>query len=283
MDYTHIRLTGLNSIDLAIQDAEHDDAFIIKGMDGFGSEIGVSIAKGLEGEGTFQNKVPSPKQLVTRIGLNPYWNAVGGTPSDLRELLYGMLTGGYTGDKIAVILLNIDPVSLAETEVCRIYGYVSKFETVPFSKDPQVQITIECLSPYFELNTYVWPDLETLSTTTPTIENVGSGPTGFYAKLTFSGLPASLPWFEIQSQGGLKKMRFDPPANFANGHSIEFSTNAGNRFIWLWQGTDYINGLPWLTTDSEWLQFYGGTNILTTSSNHFTWDEFQYKPKWWGV
>lgn len=283
MDYTHIRLTGLNTIDLAIQDAQHDDAFIIKGADGLGpSDIQVSIAGGLDSGGYFQNKVPTNKQIVIRIGLNPYWNTVGGTPSDLRETLYGLLTGGYTGDKIAVTLVNIDPVTLSESEVCRIYGYVSKFETVPFSKDPQVQITIECLSPYFE-DLEIYTVGSGLSTTTPAITNPGTGPTGFNAMLTFSGLGATLPYFEITDQSGLHKMRFDPPANWANGDWISFETSAGSRFVTMKHGADIFNGLPWLTTDSDWLQLYGGLNVLNMSDSHFVWNSFIFTPKYWGV
>lgn len=279
MEYTHVRISGLNSIDLAIQDAAYDDTFICKGIDGLGpAEIDISIS----GE-VFQNKVPRNKQIIVRIGLNPVWSSVGGSAADLRDTLYGMLTGGYTGDRIAVMLLNIDPVTHAVIdEPGRIYGYVSKFEIVPFSKDPQVQVTIDCLSPYFESLTQVNPNLATLNKTNPSIVNPGTGPTGFYMKFTFAGLGASLPSFTISTAGGLKHMTFDPPTNFNNGHSIEFHTQYGQRFCTLYQGSD-INGLAWLTSDSEWLQLYGGNNVLTMSDNHFNWDGLNFFPKFWGV
>lgn len=285
MDYTHIRLTGLNSIDLAIQDAEYDDAFLLKGADGLGpAEIDVSIAQGLEGSGYYQNKVPRNKQIIIRIGLNPFWNAVGGTPSDLRALLYGMLTGGYTGDKIAVLLLDIDPVTLDETEVCRIYGYVSKMETVPFSKDPQVQLTIECLSPYFasQDSENLTVDLNGQPRNSVSINNIGNGPTGFYMSIEFnSGVPVGgLDHFEITTQGGLKKMRFEPPSDFIDGHVIEINTNPGTRIATIQGG---VNGLAWLTSDSDWIQLYGGTNVLDFSDSNYDWGSFSFTPKFWGV
>lgn len=284
MDYTHIRLTGLNSITLAKQDAEYDDPFVLKGADGLGpAEIDVSIAQGLEGSGYYQNKVPRNKQIVMRIGLQAAWSTVGGTPSDLRALLYGLLTGGYAGDQIAAILLDIDPDTLAETEVCRINGFVSKMETVPFSKDPQVQLTIECLSPYFVApnSVVLTSDLNGQSRNEVNITNVGNGPTGFYMKITFAGLPVGgIDHFEITTQGGLKKMRFEPSSDFINGHSIEINTNPGTREATIQSG---VNGLAWLTSDSDWIQLYGGVNVLSLSHPEYDWNGFNFKPKFWGV
>jgi hypothetical protein len=285
MDYTHIRLTGLNSITLAIQDAEYDDTFVLKGADGLGpAEIDVSIAQGLEGSGYYQNKVPRNKQIVMRLGLNAVWSTVGGTPSDLRALLYGMLTGGYSGDRIAVILLDIDPDTLVETEVCRIYGYVNKMETVPFSKDPQVQLTIECLSPYFAAPNSVdlTTNLNGQSRNEVSITNVGNGPSGFYMVLEFNaGVPiGGLDYFEITTQDGLKKMRFDPPSDFIDGHVIEINTNPGTRIATIQGG---INGMAWLTSDSDWIQLQGGVNLLSFSDSNYDWTAFSFVPKFWGV
>jgi hypothetical protein len=281
MDYTHIRLTGLNSITLAIQDAEYDDAFVLKGADGLGpAEVDVSISQGLEGSGYFQNKVPRNKQIVMRIGLQAAWSTVGGTPSDLRALLYGLLTGGYAGDQIAVILLDIDPDTLAETEVCRINGYVSKMETVPFSKDPQVQLTIECLSPYFVAPTSTILDLNPFDRNNVDILNTGNGPTGFYMSITFAGLAGGgIDHFEITTQGGLKKMRFEPIANIVNGNVLEINTNPGTRQATL----ATTNAMAWLTSDSDWIQLYGGVNTLSFSHPEYNWGGFNFKSKFWGV
>jgi len=286
MKYTKIRLTGLESTDLVLQGASHDDLFICKGVDGLGPpEIDVSIAQMLDGGGYFQNKVPKNKQIIARIGLNPTWAVeLGTTVSDLREMLYGMLTGGYTGDRVAVILMDVDPDTFDETEICRIYGYVSKFEIVPFSKDPQVQITIECLSPWYEALNPVFPTLGTMSKTAPNILNVGNGPTGFKMKFTFAGLGGGgIPTYEIETQGGLKHMLFTPPWNFVNGDYIEFSTVSGDRYATIYHGAVAQNALAWLSSDSDWLQLYGGMNILSMSSNLFNWNNIEFVPRWWGV
>jgi hypothetical protein len=138
------------------------------------------------------------------------------------------------------------------------------------------------MSPYFEAPAIVEPDLGSLDDLAPVITNIGTGPTGFHMKFTFSGLSSSLSYFEIQSQGGLRKMRFEPPDNFDNGHSVEFNTNSGERVITLVQ-SETFNGLPWLTSDSDWLQLYGGDNVLAMSDSHHTWNELSFTPKYWGV
>jgi hypothetical protein len=277
MNFDRIRLAGLYSVDLIKSPDQWDNNYILKGADGLGpSEMDVTIANLPNQGGYFQNKVPQNKQIIVRIGLNPFWSAPGVTASYLRENLYGLLTGGYTGDRIAVILM-----SDATTEVCRIYGYVSKFEIVPFSKDPQVQITIECLSPYFQAFEATGPVLGSLSTSVPSVNNVGTAPTGFDLGITFSGLAAPISYWQLTSQGGLHNIRITPTTPFDNGDSLEFSTVAGNRYITVTQDAVAANGLEFMS--GEWLQLYGGNNIFNTSDSHFTWDVFEFVPLYQGV
>lgn len=282
LDYNAITITGLNTTTFFIQDQKYDDYLILKGVDGLGPpDIDVSIARQPNQGAYFQAKVPQNKQIILRVGLNPAWES-GSTPADIRELLYGQLTGGYLGDRVAVILSkhSLDGLRTYISEAARIYGYVSKMEIVPFSKDPQVQITIECLSPYFSQDNPVVVTTAGLSTSAPHILNTGQAPTGLYMKLTFSGLSGTIPSWELTSGGGLHRMKFVPPVAFANGHSIEFNSKPGSRFITIHQSTD-INGLPYLAED--WMMLYGGDNIFATSDSHFTWNNISFYPQWWGV
>ena len=275
--YNTVRLFGLNAIDLPVGDtADYDDSYICKGIDGLGPpENDVSISRG-----KFQASAPRERQLVVRVGLNALWSGVGVTAATLRQSLYGLLTGGYTGNGVSVILMQ------DATEVARVDGArVSKFEINPFSKDPEVLITLDCLGAYWSAPAdYHVPSLGTLSKTNPSFNNTGDAPTGLHMKITFTG---TVDTWQIQTQGGLKKLavRYAPDvsARFLSGDILEFDTTPGQRFIQVTRGVDLINLLGTVTTDSEWFQLYGGTNNFVVNTSAFNWTDIWFRPQFWGV
>jgi hypothetical protein len=272
MYYTKIRLAGSTTVDLPIKGALPTDTFILKGVDGIGPpQIDVSIANTLYQGGVYQNRRPQNKQIVIRIGMNPDYS-VGETPADIRSLLYSLLTGGYTDAGVLVMLMD------DTDELARIQGYISKFEIVPFSKDPEVQLTIDCVSAYFEAPLAVHPSLGAMSKSAPSFTNDGTGPTGFEFSITFTG---TLSYWALTGAGGLKQMRFNYP--FSSGDILSFGTVDGNRYANVVDGGVPASLLTWMTPESEWMQLYTGLNTFTTSSSSFNWGDISYKPRFWGV
>lgn len=276
MQFNYLRLASSGgNVDLPIQSAAWDDQFVMKGADGLGPpDIDIAIARVPGQGGYFQNKDPQNKQIIVRVGLNPDWGS-GGTPQALRETLYGLISGGYTGDQIACILM-VDP----STEAARIYGYVSKMEIVPFSKDPQVQITIECLSPYFEALTDTVVSLTGMSNTAPVIPNAGSAPTGFLLHFTVV-TPVSGAW-KIADASATRFINIVGPP-WAVGDTVIIDTRAGSRnALFTHSGVD-TSLLGYISEDSDWLQLHPGNNTFTITGQNRTWTLWQYKAHYWGV
>lgn len=280
LDFNAVRLSGLSDVDLRIGYASPSDLFILQGIDGMGpSDINVSISNTLNQGGVFQNKTNQLKQPVIRIGLNPDFSS-GMTAADLRDILYGLLSNG-TDDKVIMKLVKLNSSGTFVSEAARVEGWVSKFEEVPFSKDPQVQITLECIDPMWKAPAEV---TATVSGTLPTITvtNQGKAAAGFYMKVTFNANLSS--W---QLTKGTKKMLW----TYENGAGslfstwiLEFSTVPGNRYARLDTGGGVIvNMLSDLSWDSDWLQLAPGVNSFTSSSSSITVNSFKYTPKYWGV
>lgn len=283
MHYTTIRLAvgSTTVVDLPIQDAisDYTNPFICKGVDGLGpADIDVAISRVVPRGGVLQNKIPQNRQIIMRIGLNPDWST-GETPADLREIMYALVTGTSTSDVVNVIFLD------GVTEVCRTSGYISKFETVPFSKDPQVQITIECLQPYFEKVSDTVVAIGSMSKSAPSWTNEGSALSGFHMKIT---LTAAYATWAIKNQDSSKWLRFNSAligtgANFASGDVIEFDTTPGKRNAQITHSGVTTSLLSAITADSTWLELHSGLNTFAISETSFNWNNIDYGPKFLGV
>jgi hypothetical protein len=268
MHFTRLRLNGLSVVDLPIVDALPSDLYILKGVDGLGPpEIDVSIADTLNAGGVYQGRRPQSREIVASIGLNPDYTA-GQSVSDLRESLYGMLTPGYI-DNIVVQIL--DGLTVIATTV----GYVKKLEINPFSKDPQVDLTIACLQQYLLAPNLLF--LSPASKSAPVITNVATAPAGFHMEVVFTAPLAS--WMLSDISG--KKMLFTYA--FLTADKLIFDTRPGSRGIWVLRGAVLTNIIYALSTDSIWYMLHGGDNVFATSSQSFTWGDVYYLPQYWGI
>lgn len=267
MRMTKLRLVGLSVVDLPIIGATPQDVYICKSVDGLGpTEIDVSIADTLNAGGVYQGRRAQNKQVVSLIGLNPDYSA-GQVPADLRDSLYGMLSP--SGESIEVQIVDDEDV------VAGITGYVSNIEINPFSNKPEVQMTVKCTKPTFQAPDELF--IEVGDTDTPTIDNVGSAPSGVHMELTFSsGLSG---WTLTHSSG--RKMEID--YDFLTGDLLEIDTRPGFRGIWVTRSGVRTNIIWALTSDSIWHMLHGGVNAFTTSSSSFTWGDVFYLPEFWGI
>lgn len=269
MYFTKIRLNGLQVIDLPIVGALPSDLYILKSADGLGPpEVDVSIADTLNAGGVYQGRRPQSREIVLLIALNPDFK-VGQTAADLRTALYGMLTPGHI-DRIVVDILD-DEDLLASTS-----GYAKKLEIVPFSKDPEVQLTIACVQQYLIApeTLYISPP----DKAAPLIPNVGTAPAGFRMELTFS---AALTEWVLSDFDGQTEMRIVYP--FAIGDKLMIDTRPGRRGIWVDRGGIETNIIFALTQNSIWYMLHGGDNIFATSSQAFEFGDVFYTPQFWGI
>lgn len=267
MKLTKLRLNGLTVVDLPIINALPSDPYILKNVDGLGPPVvDVSIAQTLNAGGKYQGRRPQSREIVSLIGLNPAHSA-GQSASDLRSSLYGMLSPGED-DHITVQVMD------DETVVVETQGYVGNLEINPFSKDPEVQLTVPCLQQYL-----LAPELLFVvpaSKSAPVIQNVGNAPSGIHMEIIFT---ANVTNWTLSRPSG-KKMQINYA--FLTGDKLTIDTRPGSRGIWrLRSGVNknLIGSAP----GSDWLMLHAGANTFATSSQSFNWESVFYLPQYWGI
>lgn len=235
MDFNKITLYSLtNLIDFWMPGGTESPSYLIKDITGLGPpDYDVTIVPKLDYGGDFQYSRPVSREIVIRLELCPNYGA-GETASSLRRILYS-LVGGLTSTSLT--FKNND------TFVSKISGYLTKFEIVPFSKDPEVQMTIKCPDSYLSDNGKYLGSLPLDDETGRWIfANIGEVPVGFEFVVQL-GLNASQ-WYFV-------------PAPLSPGFAINYSflvddqitldTRDGSKNIWLKRGTDpKISILPYI-------------------------------------
>lgn len=268
MYFTKIRLNGLEVIDLPIVHARPSDLYILKNADGLGPpEVEVSILDTINAGGFYQGRRVHSRELVFLVGLNPTYEN-NQRVSDLRESLYGLLTPDLA-ESVKIEIMD-EETSLAYTT-----GYVKKFEVVPFSKTPEVQITMACLQQYWVTPSNLYVELT--DKLHPFIENVGTAPAGFHMEVIFS---SSVSGWTLMDDFN-KKMLFN--YTFGAGDILIIDTRPGMRGIWVNKLGVITNIIYTLSADSSWLILHGGKNQFHTNVQLFDWGDVYYLPQFWGI
>jgi hypothetical protein len=273
--YTRIILKGATDIHLPfIGNPSHK--FLLKAADGLGPpEIDVNINPTLFAGGVYLGRRPQGREVVLRVGLKPGY-ATGPTAADLRTELYGLLTGGTT-DLVTLQIVNGNQAGapiLAYTD-----GYIKRIEINPFSKEPEVQITLSCLQPYLLHPVNISQNNATLSKSAPSFTNLGTASAGLYILVNFTA--ATSDWSITNGRG--EKVRL-LGWNFGIGDKLAIDTRDGLRNMTYFQTNGNVkNVVQYLTLDSQWFQLHTGVNTFTTSHQNFNWENFMYRPRYWGV
>jgi hypothetical protein len=272
MKMTKVRLIGLTQVDLPIIGAKLSDPYICKAIDGLGpGEIDVHISENAVRGGTFQGRRAQAREIVTRIGLNPNY-ILGEAPADLRQALYGLITPDSDDGRVDIQLMDGLNV-VAET-----YGWVKKFETVLFTKEPEVQITFACSRPYLSA-----PNPVVMTTGLDSsgfeIENPGSAPTGLQIELTMTSAADD---FSVSLNNQEFSVGNGSWAGFQSGDQVYIDTDVGNRSVYMERGgveTDLL-----FVLSGQWLDLRGGiNNILFTSDLDVDIDQVSFLPRYWGI
>lgn len=283
-----IQLQGLDKIDLPFVSADAfpglnyqlgagaDDKYIVETIDGLDPpEADVAIANTASG-GKYQGRTYQTRELVILLSLNPDWDA-GETPKLLRDNLYTMINTGYN-PKVKVTLMA-GPFPYAYT-----WAYVKKFESALFSKDPVVQITMECLDYTFKdlvTTTYAPADM---NANNPNIFNFGTAETGFQFQVKF--LDDMSKWSIKQAENQNIGMEF--VKDFNENDILAVSTIPGARYIhWNKHRGKVQNKMGILTNASEWIALHPGANHFVLPKGYGTkWQwkgKLQFTAQYWGA
>lgn len=281
MKFTKLRLVGATNVDLPIIGADASGPFVLKSADGLGPpDIVVSIGQTTQEGGIYQGRKAQNRQVVMLVGLQPEWE-IGQSSEDLRTTLYGLLTPKF-GELIQMECWN-DNVLVAKAE-----GQFSKFEAAIFSKDPAVQLTLDCTHPYLQSPSLLFQNpAEGVSggKTWFDVENVGTAPSGFMMSVQFTNTFTGA--VTINDNGGPTGEYFSVNRAWTAGDKLILDTRPGQRGVWRTpSGSSAVQSiLGDMDIFSTWLQLYNGTNRLWINNVNFDWlaPGFGHTPAYWGV
>lgn len=274
IDYDMIRVMGDVNVDLSLRQVQPTDSYILREADGITApEFNMQIANTLYQGGVFQNRQSINRQVVLSIRLNPNYGA-GETVKSLRQNLYKMLSPRWMRP-VKVQLM------LAGTVVAEVEGHVSGMPMNPFVKDPEVQVTIDCLSASWFAPTpvnYMPGTGDVIS-----IEYEGSAPVGFAFSVTYHD---NINGFQIvHADNALEKIHID--RLFTPNQILTVDTRPGTRSVTLTSAGVTTSLLADYSIDSKWLELYEGVNNFMVSGAWggagFTWNGVTYTPQWWGA
>ncbi len=270
LTFTGLRIVGGQTINLPLYDATLRDPYRLANVDGLGPpEVDVQITNALYTGGKYHGRRPQNREIVMLIDLNPDFS-VNQTPADLRSAFYKSIAPASSTGGIQVQIMNEGAV-IAFTN-----GYVKKVEINPFAKNPQVQLTIACLTPYFMYVNNIESTPEDLLNFM--IDNIGDAPSGFEQVVTFT---ANTGGWSIAKDGSNERLYIDK--SFLIGDELHVNTIAGSKDIYMVRDGVTTSLLSFLDPDSTWLQLTAGENHLSHITTDFTWNSFVYRPLFWGV
>jgi hypothetical protein len=277
-----LRYIGAQSVDFPILGADPSGPFVLKGVDGLGpTQVNVRMGKTVLRKALYQGKSPVLRQIIAVVGLQPNWDE-GQTAEELRTILYGLLTPRY--NEMVRVEIRAEGATKAFAQ-----GQVSKMEPAMFTKDPAVQIVVDCDDAYLLHPSEVVVQPAQVAATGVrqfTIDNEGTADSGFKAGFTLmANVGTTLTLADADPRG--QRMQIDG-INWLAGDRFVIDTREGSRGVWRGPGggalVSVLNNMN--AGVSEWMQLYGGENLLQINTTAFDWDpefSFSYQPAYWGV
>lgn len=253
--------------------------FHIRNIDGLGMpDINVNLTSAVDNRMAAYNGSRSQnRQIVITAAM--YADYAGGkTIGDLRDSLYRLI--GRIGDKddfVYVDLHNADGGVIRYT-----WGYISKIEAPQFSKDPLVQITIECV-PLHILG--VTDQTSPADTHWLDVDNVGTAPTSVNMAVRVG--PESRPVVFVVSVDGKNAFRLQREGYFVEGDLIRLDTSPDKRSITLTRDSVTTDLLKHVSGTSKWFEIPPGKSQLNvlgnTTPNPYKIESITTTRRYWGA
>lgn len=273
--------TSIN-VNLEFASASPTDPYILKDASGLGPpDIDLMFTDNLYSGGSYLGEKYKDREPVLRILLNPNY-ALGQTAETLRKKLYKMLS---TRSTLYLDLAGKDD----EGYYLRFLSVrVKRFEVVPFSKDPEIQITFTARNPF------IWSFSSDVYATPTNFSYSGTAPAGVVGQLVINETITTSSKLCLQvgpSRGNLGNQFMQLDSAFAIGDRLSFNTKDGEKSIKkITSGgvtteiSGYLNPIY-----KSWLKVYPGVNKFWVSKTDYltavnvTWESLVYTPLYWGV
>lgn len=285
MKYTSIRLQKSRSAD------EHPSAvhlpitkftpggFHIRNVDGLGMpEITVNLTSATDNRmASYNGSRSTNRQIVITASMYPDY-ATGLTISDLRDSVYRLASpADSTEEYVRLDLLKADGSIYLNT-----WGYISKIDAPQFTKEPLIQITLECIPIHLRGNTAL---IYSSATGTVDINNHGTAPTSLKARIKVGA--QSNPIVLVIMRGDKELFRLQHAEAFREGDLIDIDTDPNARKVTLTRGTSITNLLRYVAMSSKWFDIPTGPDRLSavgnTTPNPYSWENVTILRQYWGA
>lgn len=189
------------------------------------------------------------------------------------------MPGVEVGEYIRVELLKPDGEIYLDT-----WGYISKVESPQFSKEPLIQITIDCIP--LHLRGHTMP-LFYSSTNEIILDNFGTAPTSLNLRVEVGAQSQSRVFVLILNGNDVFRLQTEEGKPFVAGDVIEMNTAPDARSINLIRGTGVTSLLKYMDLSSEWFTIPPGKSKLyaigNTTPNPFKLESASIIRQYWGA
>jgi hypothetical protein len=269
---------------LSFRDPTRQNPFSVKSITGLDAESITPKYYGMSKTSSsfFYNLLSDKRNIVITIGLNPDFTQ-NETYSSLRDILYKIIASSRTG------LVEIQFKNGTTVEAV-ISGWVTKFETAHFDKDPQVIITISTTEPMLMAPNPTIVDLTGRSTNYTTIRDAEStAPHGFTFELKVVAVTSDSLKIEDTTDDSWS-FEIVPPGGFVQDDYIHFSSERNGKTIYKWHDmgvsgivTTYLADC--VTLGSIWPILFPGDNYIAVTDHplNYQWHLIQYNNTYWGI
>lgn len=283
MKVTSVELHPAGSTAVAVlsyRDPGRQNPYNVKNVSGLDADEIIPRYYGGSGTTSFYNLSLEKRDLVFTISLNPQFATQ--SYSDLRDELYKMISSSRTG-VVQVQFKN------GATVVAVVSGFVTKFETDLFAKEPSVTMTVNCKNPMLQApNTTVIavgalnPDLTVIT------DAVSTAPHGFTFGLTFVQAKASM---KIRNPDDATwSFEVTPVGGFLAGDVLQFSSEYNNKKLYITRGAATIHVADVITPGSVWPILFPGENKFKVDGvaspggiRNMNWAAISHYLTYWGV
>lgn len=272
----HLYSNGVKYAEFSLDQTDHTQRYIIKDATGWSMDEILPMYRGT-GASTPRRKFfelkMQQRDIVMKIKLNPQYS-LNETPSSLRDALYKAVSSYYTSD-IELRFMN------GATTVASISGFVTKFEALLFSSNPEIIINLRCDDAFLRDPAVVNVSLPAASTAPTIVDNISTAPHGFKFRLTLTSASAGIK-FQKPGDG---EWYFDIDYDFLNGDVLWFSSELNDRYLYVVRSGVTIHIADKLTAGSTWPLIFPGTNsfAVVMTSTTFTWNSITHFLTYWGV
>lgn len=221
----------------------------IEGLDPVKATLVSSSFANMDGS-QYQSARRESRNIKLTLALEPDY--VNSTVSDLRKQLYQFF---MPKSEVNLSFQHDDGLNV------EIVGRIESLETVLFTKEPTVDISILCFDPDFldPLINHVTGG--TVATTTEQlIPYAGTVESGFYFTMTANRSISEFLIYHRPPGGATTSLYFAVP--MVSGDKVEINTLAGAKGAWITKAGIRTSALYGVSASSKWIELLPGDNLL---------------------